>query len=100
MSTATKTTTDHPSESARAIAGVQETVTMIEVIGAGAGTETIEAGEMTPAIDREGAETILLTPGGSLGEIAEIVHCLKIWTQNPERYVWHLVLDTVAVRLT
>lgn len=72
---------------------------MIEIIGAGAGTETIEAGEMTPAIDREGAETILLTPGGSLDEIAEIAQCLRTWTQNPERYVELLALGTVLVKL-
>lgn len=99
MTTATKTTTDHPNGNARAIADILETVTMTGIIGAEAGIETIEAGEMTPATDRAGAEMILLTPDESRDEIAEIAQRLKTWTQDPERYVY-FTLGAISVRLT
>jgi hypothetical protein len=63
-------------------------------------TETIEPGEMTPATDLEGAETILLTRDESLdGMIAGIVRRPRILTLDLERYDSNFPITTSSARL-
>lgn len=77
-----------------------ETETMHGIIDGEVETEIIEAGEMTPATDLGGAETILLTRDESLdGMIAGIVLRPRILTLGLERYDPEPTMTGSRVRL-
>lgn len=69
--------TDHLNEIAHAIGATRQIDALTEIIDGGAGSvieaaiEIIGVGEMTPATESAGTETILLTRGESLEETAE-----------------------------
>ena len=70
-------TSDQPNETVRVTDDARQTDALIETIDGGVGIETevvikiTGVGEMTPATEAQGTETILLTRGASLEETAE-----------------------------